>query len=262
MNLHELLTIIHFTQTPGLTEGLPVSSSGHLVLLNKLFSNAFHSLSYDIFLHVATFFSVIVFFFKDIKALFFDNRKWILFIIVGTIPAGVIGVLFKDVIEELFQGKNSYLLSISFLITSFLVFYSGSKIKTLDPSKEDHKVLDIRKAFIIGVFQAFAIVPGISRSGATISAAILLGLAPTRAFVFSFLISLPAIGGAFILQLIKSDEMFIGIDSTGLIISFITAFAVGVSALYLLKNSIVKKHYKYFSYYTVVLAVLLLFLFV
>ena len=247
-----------FSFFQGATEFLPVSSSGHLVLLNMLFPNAFHSLSYDIFLHMATFFAVLVFFYKDILSLVKARRNWILMIFIGSVPAGIVGVFFKDALENLFEGSHLPFLAMAFLITSALVFTAGRRIKSKALTETFSDRITWKTALVIGVFQAFAILPGISRSGATISAALLLGIAPGTAFVFSFLLSLPAVGGAFLLDILQQDGLTLDVSTGTLVSSFLLTFITGLFALYILKNAIVKKYYTYFAYYTTALAAIIL----
>ena len=250
-----LMQSLVFSFFQGITEFLPVSSSGHLVLLNIFFPNTFHSMSYDIFLHMATFFAVLVFFYKDILSLVKARRDWILMIFIGSVPAGIVGVFFKDALENLFEGSHLPFLAMAFLITSALVFTAGRRIqsKALTETKITWKI-----ALVIGLFQAFAILPGISRSGATISAALLLGIAPGTAFVFSFLLSLPAVGGAFLLDILQQDGLALDVSTGTLVSSFLLTFITGLFALYILKNAIVKKYYTYFAYYTTALAAIIL----
>ena len=197
----------------GLTEFLPVSSSGHLVLGSALFGLDAGSIIFEVFLHFATFLAVVVFFFREIMGLAYapveyafkgnrssDNRRklnYILFIIIGTIPAVIVGLKFKDQIEEVFGSP--FLTGIMLIITSLILFLT----LLAKPKRENLSVID---SIIIGISQAVAIMPGISRSGSTISTAMYLGIDKKTAFNFSFLLSLPAILGAFILKLKEALE--------------------------------------------------------
>ena len=227
----------------GVTEFLPISSSGHLNLTQYLFRLT-PSLTFDIFLNTATLLSVLFFFRKKINY-FIQNLKYI---IVASIPAGLVGVFLKDQIETLFSNLN--FLPYFFLITSVLVFstkFLGSK---------DQK-LDYKKALIIGLFQSIAILPGVSRSGATIFAGLLVGLAPINAFNFSFCLFIPASFGALILGL--KDMSSSGILDSQYLFPFILTFIIGLIALKILQKIIINNKFWIFSLYTFILSILLFF---
>lgn len=239
-----LIQSIFLSIIQAITEFLPISSSGHLNLAQFMFRLT-PSLSFDIFLNTATLASVIFFFRKKINY-FFHNLR---FIIVASIPAALVGVFLKDQIESIFSNIN--LLPYFFLITSILVFltkFFGDK---------DLK-LNYKKALTIGIFQSIAILPGVSRSGSTIFAGLLLGLSPINAFNFSFSLFIPASFGALILSL--KDISGSGIISLQYLPSFILAFVVGLIALKILHNIIIKKKFWVFSIYTLILSILLFFL--
>ena len=234
---------IYLSIIQGITEFLPISSSGHLNLTQYLFRLT-PSLTFDIFLNTATLLSVLFFFRKKINY-FFQNLKYI---IVASIPAGVIGVFLKDQIEILFSNLNS--LPYFFLITSVLVFstkFLGSK---------DQKI-NYKKALVIGLFQSLAILPGVSRSGATIFAGLLVGLAPINAFNISFCLFIPASFGALVLGL--KDMSSSGILDTQYIFPFILTFVIGLIALKILQKIIINNRFWIFSIYTFILSILLFF---
>lgn len=224
----------------GLTEFLPVSSSGHLNLFQFIFGYT-PSLSLDIFFHLATLLSVLFFFKSKLK----DFFSKIPYIVVGTIPTILIVYFFKDQIDHIF--KNISLLPYFFLITSILLF--STKF-----IKNNNKKLDFKTAFLIGLFQSLAIMPGISRSGATIFAGLLFGLSPVQAFTFSFYLFIPAILGATLLD--YSNMSF----TPDFILPFFLCMIVGIFALNILKKSLISKNFWKFSLYTFILA-LILFLF-
>jgi len=225
----------------GITEFLPISSSGHLNLAQYLFKLT-PSLTFDIFLNTATLLSVLFFFRKKLNY-FIKNFK---FIFVASIPAGLVGVVFKDQIEMLFS--NLKFLPYFFLVTSLLVFstkFLGSQ----------NQKLNYKKALIIGLFQSLAILPGVSRSGATIFAGLLLGLAPLEAFNFSFCLFIPASFGALILGL--KDMSTLAIFNTQYLFSFGIAFVTGLVVLKILQKIIINQKFWIFSIYTFILSVLL-----
>ena len=233
----------------GLTEFLPVSSSGHLVLFQNWFGVEQNNLFYDLLLHVATLGAVLIFFFPALKAL---RPKKIGLLLLGTIPAGLIGVLFKTQIELFFNSM--VLLGISFVITAAINFGISHSLR-----KEQDAAITWRHALIIGCLQAVAIIPAISRSGSTVFAGLKTGLSRQQAFEFSFLLSIPAIGGAMVLQLLDVVQTGIAIPATGpLVIGFIAAFISGWMSLGLLKKLLVTKHFNFFGWYTGILGVIIL----
>ncbi len=238
----------------GLTEFLPVSSSGHLVILQHFFTNfKQQGISFDVFIHLATLLAVIVYFHRDIMdILSLKNKKWISLVITGTIPAGIVGVLFKDRIEQMF---SNLILVCFMLITTGIILFISDKCTNLTKSKEDITIFD---AVIIGIFQAFAITPGISRSGSTIAAGIFRGVKRDVATRFSFILSIPAIFGAFILSL-KDFTKLSQTDYLPYAAGFISAFIVGLLSLKMLTLIIKGKKLKYFSFYCWTLAITVLF---
>jgi undecaprenyl-diphosphatase len=229
--------ILSFIQ--GITEFLPISSDGHLNLFQYFFGLT-PSLSFDIFLHAATFLSVLFFFRYQIKY-FFSNLKYI---VVGSIPAIIVGFFFKDQIESLFASPK--LLPLFFLITGSLVLATRSLTKK-------NKPLTYFSAFIIGIFQALAILPGVSRSGCTIFAALLLGLSPLNAFNFSFSLFIPATAGAILLDI--KNILRPNILTPTNLISFIITFIVGFFALKFLKKIITDDKFWIFGIYVITLAI-------
>ena len=228
----------------GITEFLPISSDGHLNLFQHFFKLT-PSLSFDVFLHAATFLSVLFFFRSQIKY-FFSNLKYI---IVGSIPAILVGFLLKDQFETLFA--NPKFLPYFFLITGILV------LSTRFLKKGDNK-LTCFSAFIIGIFQALAILPGVSRSGCTIFAALLFGLSPLNAFNFSFSLFIPASAGAILLSL--KDIMSANILTQNNLLAFVVTFLVGIIALSFLKKIVSQNKFWVFGIYTIILALSLFFI--
>jgi undecaprenyl-diphosphatase len=227
----------------GIAEFLPISSSGHLNLAQYFFKLQ-PSLTFDIFLNTATFLSVLFFFRKQIKY-FFQN---IIFIIIASIPAGLVGILFKDQVNSIFSDIK--LLPFFFILSSIFVF--STKFFAQKETK-----LNYKKAIIIGIFQAIAILPGVSRAGATIFAGLLLGLAPIEAFNFSFCLFIPASLGALVLG--AKDMSASGILTTQNLLAFVITFITGFIALNILKKVLVGHKFWMFGIYTFILAIVLLF---
>lgn len=227
----------------GIAEFLPISSSGHLNLLQH-FLGLTPSLTFDIFLNTATLLSVL-FFFRKKLSYFFSNLPQI---IIGSIPAAFVGIFFKDQIESIFADIS--LLPLFFLFTATFLF-----ITKYLPVKNNK--LTYRHAFIIGLFQAFAILPAVSRSGSTIFAGLLLGLSPLQAFNFSFALFIPASLGALLLDLKKLSDL--NLTNPVYIISFIITFMVGVLALTLLQKILVNQKIWVFGVYALLLSIVLMF---
>ncbi len=237
-----LLKILLLSFIQGVSEFFPISSSGHLVIFQELLGFRNIALVYDIFFHIGTLFSVLIFFSKDLVLLVTGIRKkenlhYISLLITASVPTALIGLFFKDQLEGMFSkpGIVGYFL----LITALIIFISRF-VRIKKPN-------DYLAAFIIGVFQGMAIIPGLSRSGLTISVGLILSMGFLFSFRFSFLLSIPAILGALVLEFGKipfSDGRLFYLLS-GTLLSAIFGFA----ALYILKKIILKEKFYYFSYY-------------
>ncbi|MBU1085108.1 MAG: undecaprenyl-diphosphate phosphatase [Candidatus Beckwithbacteria bacterium] len=230
----------------GLTEFLPVSSSGHLVITQNLFQLTEPPIIFDILVHLATSLAVIIVIFNYLKNI---NLTQIKLILIASIPAGVIGILLNQQIETLFSSLR--LVSFSLIVTGLILFST----KKLAKKKSS---LNSKNSFFIGLAQALAIIPGISRSGSTITAGLHQGLTPKDAFNFSFLISLPAIFGAQLLQLNKLGNLS-SAELPTLAIGFFTAFISGLLALKTFKKLVIKGKLSYFGFYCLALGCIVLF---
>ena len=231
----------------GLTEFLPVSSSGHLVLAEALLGVHPPGVTFEVVLHLGTLFAVLVYFRSRIFELIhsvFDSkmkkqRAMLGYLALGTIPAGVIGVAFKDFFEAAFDSPVS---AAAMLLVTGLILLSTRLVP------KQTKPVTALKAFLIGIGQAVAIMPGISRSGSTISAGLLLGLKPAEAAEFSFLLAIPAIGGAAVLNF--DDLSKLPVDQMGQYgVGMVASFLVALGAVYLVLESIRRGKFEYFAYY-------------
>ena len=247
----------------GLTEFLPVSSSGHLEIGKALlgdFSAAEDSLIFTTVLHFATALSTIIVFRKDIfiiisQLIKFDwneDTQFIVKIIISILPAGFIGLLFEEELESLF-GNNTTLVGWMLLITAILLILA-------DRAKETNKKVGFWDAFIIGVSQAVAMLPGISRSGATISTAVILGNDKSKAARFSFLMVIPLIFGKIIKDIISGELSYNSSNFTNLSAGFLAAFIAGLFACKLMIKLVKNSQLKYFAYYCLALGLLTLFI--
>ncbi|MBN1168461.1 undecaprenyl-diphosphate phosphatase [Candidatus Woesebacteria bacterium] len=239
----------------GLTEFLPVSSSGHLVIFQSILPGVNEpGIILEAFLHAGTLLSVIYFF---RKTFFRKNIKYWILICISTIPAVLVGLFLNDHAEKLFT--NIRVVGVALLITGFINFATGkirSKIRE-SVAFEKFNMKDISNSLIIGVFQAVAIVPGISRSGSTIFAGRKLGLSKNDAAQFSFLMSIPAILGANAFEFVTSNK--INSDFNYLyLIGFIFSFLSGVIAIKIVIRFLETAKYEYFSFYVFIVGVLVL----
>lgn len=219
----------------GLTEYLPVSSSGHLAIGSYLFGvDGEDNLAFTIMVHVATVLSTLVVLWKEIdwilKGLFKfqlnDETKYFINIVVSMIPVGIVGVFFKDKVEEVF-GSGLLIVGIMLLLTAVLLTFSYYA----KPRQREH--ITLRDAFIIGLAQACAVMPGLSRSGSTIATGLLLGNKKEKLAQFSFLMVIPPILGEALLDVlkgIKGEQAFGNIDVLPLAVGFVAAFVSGCLA--------------------------------
>jgi undecaprenyl-diphosphatase len=243
----ELLEAAIFGILQGLTEFLPVSSSGHLAVFNKLFGFASEGelLFQVVAVHVATLLAVVIVFWRDILSLFGTNKKVIALLIVGTVPAAVFGLLAKDFFED--AGGNMVLVGTGFLASALFLLGAGRRAR----GEKDLGKLTLADSLVVGFAQALAILPGVSRSGSTISVAQYRGADNPSAARFSFLLMIPAVGGA---ALLEAREILSGgtaCEPASTAVSFVCAFVVAVFALKLLLRLLKKGRLSIFSYYLI-----------
>lgn len=241
----------------GLAEFLPISSSGHLALLEKLFGIK-EPLSFSIILHSGTLFSVLIYFREQLINLTkeiltdFKNKKLnhtFLLVVIAILPVLLTGLFFKDLVDSFYS--NLIVIGLSFFITSLLLFLAASA-KHLQKSLNN---ITFKDSLIIGVFQAVAILPGVSRSGTTISASLFRHFKKADAFYFSFLISIPAIIGAIIFDSIES-EFILSYSPISILVGIITSFFSGLVAIKILRKIIIQDILQYFAIYTFVIGVI------
>ena len=238
----------------GLTEYLPVSSSGHLAIGASLFGvNGEDNLAFTIMVHVATVLSTLVILWKEIdwifKGLFKfkmnEETKYFLNIVVSMIPVGIVGVFFKDYVEDIF-GSGLLIVGCMLLLTAALLTFSYYA----KPRQKEK--ISIKDAFIIGLAQAAAVMPGLSRSGSTIATGLLLGNKKEKLAQFSFLMVIPPILGEALLDAIKAakgEAAFGNVDALSLVIGFVAAFLSGCVACKWMINIVKKGKLVYFGIY-------------
>ena len=233
----------------GVTEFLPVSSSGHLAVLEHLWKLPAESrLPLTTMLHGATALAVIFYFAPLLARLTrglwardtarrSSSWRMVGFIVVASIPAGVIGVVFSDLIDRAFSSPH--LVGLMLLVTGGVLF--GTRF-----SQPQGKTSWVR-VFLVGIGQAIAILPGISRSGATIASGLYLGMERKEAFEFSFLLAIPAIAGAFLLEFRKVDLAVF--SPPALAVGMVAAFLAGLAALFLLARAVAGRKLHWFGFY-------------
>lgn len=238
----------------GLTEYLPVSSSGHLAIGAHLFGiNGEDNLTFTIMVHVATVLSTLVILWKEIdwilKGLFKfqmnEETKYALNIVISMIPVGIVGVFFKDQVEEVF-GSGLLIVGCMLIVTAILLTFSYFA----KPRQKEN--ISPLHAFIIGLGQALAVLPGLSRSGTTIATGLLLGDKKEKMAQFSFLMVIPPILGEALLDLLeglKGEEALGGIDAFPMLVGFIAAFVSGCLACKWMINIVKKGKLVYFGIY-------------
>lgn len=246
----------------GLTEFLPVSSSGHLELGKALLDiEAKESLTFSIIVHAATVLSIIVVFLKDIRELFSgiikfqwnESAIYTAKIAISMIPVGIVGMFFMTEVESVYNGN------IVFVGSMLLV--TGSLLLLTYLAKSKDKAVSYRDAFIIGIAQALAVLPGISRSGATIATGLFLGVKKDLVTRFSFLMVLAPIIGATIFDIIRVDEPdSLAIGFIPLLIGFVAAFLSGLFACRIMLNIVRQGKLIYFAIYCILAASIAIFL--
>lgn len=243
----------------GLTEFLPVSSSGHLELGKAILGavpDPEANMRFTVVLHAATALSTIVVFRKDIlqllKGLFQfkwnDETKFSLMIVVSMIPAAVVGVTLNDWLDQFFAGRVQFV--------GFMLLLTAVLLMAADKAKATNKDVTFGSAFIIGLAQAIAILPGISRSGATISTSVLLGIDKEKSARFSFLMVVPLILGKMAKDILDGALTQPGVDGVALTAGFIGAFVAGLFACQWMIKLVKKSKLMYFSIYCAIVGVI------
>lgn len=252
----------------GLTEFLPISSSGHLVIVQHLFGIVTDNIAFEVAVHAGTLLSVVAVYYADLWQMIvsffsgifrlhrvqpFRNDAYFrlsVYVIVATIPAVIIGLTLNDFFERIFHSV--VLVGFTLTITG-LILLSTRRVKTAG------RELTFGKSLLIGCAQAVAILPGISRSGSTISGGIWCGLDRVKATRFSFLLSIPAILGAVVLHLKELSELVMVGSAAGiLLVGFLTSFIVGYVAIKFLLKVVQSGKFSWFGYYCLLLGILVI----
>lgn len=263
----DALKVIIFGIVEGITEWLPISSTGHLILMEEFLkldqSQEFFDM-FNVVIQLGAILAVVVIYFHKLNP--FSPRKtekqkmmtWRLWIkvLIGSVPAGVIGILFNDFIEEKFN--NAYVVAAMLIVYGILFIVIENYQKDREPKVKKLSQLTIPMLLIIGVFQMLAMIPGTSRSGATIVGALLLGVSRAVATEFTFFLAIPAMFGASAVKLIHFGLNFTATQAFLLILGMVVSFAVSIVAIKFLMRYIKKHDFKVFGYYRIVLGIIVL----
>lgn len=253
----------------GLTEFLPVSSSGHLIIGKELLGvEAADDLVFEVLVHAATVLSTIIVFRKQLWGLikgFFkfkynDETDYVLKIFVSMIPVFVVGVFFKDFVEGLFQ--SIFVVGVALVGTAFLLFFSDMasgtrRSQSLSEKKNYRNGISYWQAFVVGLSQGLAVIPGLSRSGTTISAGLLCGVRRDVMAQFSFLMVLIPILGETFLQLVGGEMTGSSVGALPLVLGFLSAFVSGLFACKVMIALVKKAKLSWFALYCAIVALLI-----
>ncbi|MBQ8804584.1 MAG: undecaprenyl-diphosphate phosphatase [Tyzzerella sp.] len=268
--MFEFFKVILLGIVEGITEWLPISSTGHLILVDEFIklkaSDAFMEM-FNVVIQLGAIMAVVVLYFNKLNP--FSKRKskkqkvhtiqlWMK-VVVACIPAGVLGILFDDWMEAHFH--NYIVVSIMLIVYGVLFILVENWNKVNKPSVTKLSALTYKTALLIGVFQVLSLVPGTSRSGATIIGALLLGVSRHVAAEFTFFLAIPVMFGASGIKLLKfftEGGGFVGMELALLIVGCIVSFIVSVIAIKFLMGYIKKNDFKVFGYYRIILGILVL----
>ena len=269
----EYLKVIILGIVEGITEWLPISSTGHLILVDEFMklnmSDAFKEM-FDVVIQLGAIMAVFMIYFKklipidavktdnDKHRLAWNNEKLIMWckILVASMPAAIIGLPFDDKLDEFFYNAPTVAVMLIVYGIAFIVvekLHRGKRFKINDISE-----ITFKTAALIGIFQVLALIPGTSRSGATIVGAMIIGVGRTAAAEFTFYLAIPVMFGASFLKLLKFGFAFTASEAAALILGMIVAFAVSIIAIKFLMNYIKKHDFTVFGWYRIVLGVLVL----
>ena len=267
MNFFMYVVILGIVE--GITEFLPISSTGHMIIVGKLlntegllenFMNAFM-----IIIQLGSILSVVAYFFKDLNPFVRDKivfkEKMTLWskIIVGVIPAVILGVLFDDKIEELFFNNTNI---IAIMLIVYGIFYLFSpKLEAKSTRVQSIRNVSYKDAFTVGLFQCLAMIPGTSRSGSTILGGLLIGLEKSVIAEFTFFLAIPTMFGATLLKLLKMGFSFTGIEWIMIFSGSVLAFFVSLFVIKWLMGYIKKKSFRIFGVYRIILGIIVLIFF-
>ena len=268
-----LIKAILFGIIEGITEWLPVSSTGHMILLNEFVKMDVSEEFWEMFLVViqlGAILAVVILFWNKIFPFDFSKKAreehkvmkkdiWVLWgkILIACVPAAIVGVLFDDVFDALFY--NGVCVSIALIVFGIGFIIIENKNKGKEPKINSLEEIDIKTALLIGVFQLIAaIFPGTSRSGSTILGGLMIGVSRTVAAEFTFFLAIPVMFGASLLKMLKFGFAFTGAEAAILLVGTVVAFVVSILIIKFLLGYIRKHDFKIFGWYRIVLGVIVL----
>ena len=263
----DIIKVIILGIVEGITEWLPVSSTGHLILVGNVLkpsmSDAFMEM-FDVVIQLGAIMAVVVLYFHKLNP--FSTRKshkqkmltWQMWIkvLIASVPAGIVGVLFNDILDEIFY--KSIPVAVMLIVYGILFIVVENHNAGKKPSVTRISQLSVQMLLWIGFFQMLALIPGTSRSGATIVGALLIGVSREVAAEFTFFLAIPAMFGASLLKLIKFGFHFTGAEFGLLMLGCIVSFGLSVIAIKFLMGYIKQHDFKVFGYYRIVLGGLII----
>ena len=269
MEIIELLKVIFLGIVEGITEWLPISSTGHMILVDefiKLKISIEFKEFFFVVIQLGAIMAVVFVFWKKLFPFNFSNNgngfiitsKFVLWmkIIVACLPAGIIGILFDDWFDKYFY--NWQVVALMLIVYGVLFIVVENRNKNKKPKITSLEDLDFKTALMIGLIQVLAIIPGTSRSGATIIGAMLIGVSRYAATEFTFYLAIPVMFGASLVKLVKFGFDFTSNEILILLIGLVTAFLVSILAIKFLLGYIKKKDFKVFGYYRIALGILVI----
>lgn len=268
--LIEIIKVLVLGIVEGITEWLPISSTGHMILVNEFIklnvSEEFFSM-FEVVIQLGAILAVVVLYFKKLCPFGFNKTKqeikdtWNLWfkVIVSCLPAAVIGLVADDWLDE--HLYNSIVVSLMLIIYGVLFIVVENYNKKRKPSVKELAKITYKQALLVGIFQVLALIPGTSRSGATILGGLLIGLDRAVATEFTFFLAIPVMFGASLLKILKFGFAFTSTELIILVVGMISAFVVSIIAIKFLMKFIKKNDFKPFGYYRIVLGILVLLFF-
>lgn len=264
----DIISIIVLGIVQGIAEFLPISSSAHLIIFRDVFGfgasmSQDMALSFDVALHLGTLLAIALYFFKDFitmltkgltKGVKDKEGKILWYLIIATIPAAIAGLLFEDIIEGIIRG-NLYVISAALAVMGVIIYLADKFGK----ANKEVKDMSLKDAILVGCSQAFALIPGFSRSGTTIATARALGIERENAAKFSFYLSAPVVCGAVVLELLDSTTWtIIAAEPLAFILGIIISFIIGLVCIKYLLKYLQKHNFKVFMIYRIIIAIIVL----
>lgn len=267
MDFIQIIKAILLGIIEGITEWLPISSTGHMILVDKFLqlnmSEEFKEVFFVV-VQLGAILAVVLLYFNKLnpfsprKTLRQKRETWDIWfkVVIATIPAGIIGFLFDDILDELFYNYQT--VSIMLIVYGILFIIVENRNRNRVPVVSNFKQLTYKTAFIVGLYQVLALIPGTSRSGATILGAMLVGTSRSIAAEFTFFLAIPVMFGASLLKLVKFGLNFTGFELLVLLVGTFISFIVSIIAIKFLLRYIKRNDFKAFGYYRIVLGIVVL----